>query len=151
MDPDSAASPRPSAWKPWPIQTPYLICFTTLCVGFFVIIEFVIRDCSETGCRIYGALLHTDLSVQSYIVYNIIPTTLSVCFTLLWAISHHDFLRLEPYFQMSVPEGALAQDCILLDYPYRFPLLTPILALKRRYVLKSLIYLPPLCLQWIIF
>lgn len=142
MDPHSAASPRPSTWQPWPIQTPYLVCFTTLCIGFFVIIEFVIRDCSESGCRVYGAPSPTDLSFQSYIIYNIIPTTVSVCFTLLWAISHHDFLRLEPYFQMSVSEGALAQDSILLDYPYRFPLLIPILALKRRYVLNSLICHP---------
>lgn len=125
-------------WQPWTIQTPYLICFTTICVCFFATIEFIIRGCSESGCRVYGVPSPTDLSSQSYIIYNIIPTTLSVCFTLLWAISHHDFLRLEPYFQMSVPGGALAQDSILLEYPYRFPLLVPILALKRRYVLISL-------------
>lgn len=134
----SSTPPRPYTWKPWPIWTSYIVCFTTLCVGFCVIIEFIIRDCLESGCRLYGSPSPSFVSSQSYIVYNIIPTTLSVCFTLLWAVSHHDFLRLEPYFQMSAQEGALAQDSILLEYPYRFPLIIPFLALKRRYVINSL-------------
>lgn len=128
---------QPYTWHPWPIRTIYLVCFTTLCVGLCIIIEFIIRDCPATGCPVYGASSPTQLSPQSYILYNFLPTTLSVCFTLLWATSHHDILRLEPYFQMSVQGGALAEDSILLDYPYRFPPLVPFLALKRRYVINS--------------
>lgn len=132
-------------WHPWPILTRYIAFFTTLCVGLCLVIEFLIRDCSLMGCRVYGKPSSTHLSTESYAIYNFLPTTLSVCFTLLWAISHHDILRLEPYFRMSAPGGALAVDSILLDYPYRFPLVVPVLALKRRYVLVNLGITHELC------
>lgn len=52
----------------------------------------------------------------------------------MWAVPHHDLMRLEPYFQMSTPMGATAEDSILLEYSYTLPLLIPFIAARRRWV-----------------
>lgn len=40
-------------------------------------------------------------------------------------------MRLEPFFQLSEPDGVLAKDSLLLEYPYTLVLLIPWVAFKR--------------------
>lgn len=126
---------NPGTWRPWPLRMPFLFVFIFLCLALCLAVELILQACSPTGCHVFGALSTNAVSSESNFVYNFLPTILSVCFTLLWAVVHHDVLRMEPYFQMSAVGGALAEDSILLGYPYMFPLLVPVLAWKRRYVI----------------
>ena len=51
-----------------------------------------------------------------------------------WAAVDLDVKRLEPYYQLSKPGGASANDSILLHYPFDFLALVPLIAAKRRFV-----------------
>ena len=51
-----------------------------------------------------------------------------------WAAVDLDVKRLEPYFQLSKPNGALASDSLLLHYPFDFLAFAPIAAAKRKFV-----------------
>lgn len=122
----------PTTWRPWPLRWPFLLVFIILSVLLCVAIELIIHACSETGCPIYGRQLATALSSETYIIYNLLPTVVSLCLGLLWAVPHHDVIRLEPYFQMSADGGATAADSILLDYLYAIPPFLPFVAGKRK-------------------
>lgn len=67
-------------------------------------------------------------------MFNYLPTIVAVLFGLLWGVSWHDYRRLEPFFQMSKKDGATAENSMLLDYPYQFPIFLPWVAFKKRYV-----------------
>lgn len=45
----------------------------------------------------------------------------------------HDIKRLEPYYQLSKPGGALARDSLLLNYPYSLVAGVPITAFRRKH------------------
>jgi hypothetical protein len=50
-----------------------------------------------------------------------------------------DVKRLEPWFQLSVKHGTIAENSILLQYPFDFLPFVPISALRRRSVIISAI------------
>lgn len=65
--------------------------------------------------------------------YRYFPTLISVLYGLLWTWIDHDFKRLEPYYQLSKPGGALARDSLLLNYPYNLVASVPITAFRRKH------------------
>lgn len=118
--------------RPWPLRLPFFVGFIALCILLCIGIELVILGCAADGCHIFGGPFHKDPSLRTYFIYNQLPTVLSLILNLLWAVPHHDVMRLEPYFRMSMPGGASAADSIFLKYPYTFPLFVPYKAVKRR-------------------
>lgn len=50
---------------------------------------------------------------------------------LLWAIPDHHYKRLEPYYQLSKPAGASAEDSLLQDYSYATRNTVPLRAFRR--------------------
>lgn len=125
-------APPLRTWRPWPLRWPFFVCFIFLCILLCIGVELVLRGCASDGCHVFGGPFHTDLSLRTYFTYNQLPTVLSLILNLLWAVPHHDVMRLEPYFRMSAPGGAPAADSIFLEYPYTFPLFVPFKAIHRR-------------------
>lgn len=132
--PDSASTNLPSSatWRPWTIRTPFLVAFTTLCVLLCISIELTVRGCSKTGCHVFGTYSDRGLPRGTDFAYNQLPTVLGLVLSLLWALPHHDLMRLEPYFRMSVQGGEAALYSLFLEYPYTFPVFIPFKAAKRR-------------------
>ncbi|KAI9779104.1 MAG: hypothetical protein M1835_004766 [Candelina submexicana] len=58
---------------------------------------------------------------------------------MLWSWIDLDAKRLEPYFQLSKPEGASASDSILLHYPFDFIAFVPLKAARRRQVISVML------------
>lgn len=126
----TAGIPRSRTWRPWPLRWPFLVGFIVLCLVLCIGIELVLRGCATDGCHVFGKTSN-QLSNVTYFTYNQLPTVLSLILNLLWAIPHHDVMRLEPYFRMSAPGGESAEDSLFLDYPYTFALFVPFVAGKR--------------------
>lgn len=130
-------NPETRPWRPWSLHWPFLLTFVALCIALCIGIELVLRGCSVGGCRDFNKR-DTDRDVNesrydlTYFIYNQFPTILSLILNMLWATSHHDVMRLEPYFRMSAPGGSSAADSIFLEYPYTFALFIPFVAGKRR-------------------
>lgn len=123
---------RINPWRPWTLKRPFLLIFILLCVLVVICIELIIKGCAISGCRVFGTHSMTDLSPWTNAVYNLMPTAVSLALGMVWVFPHHNILRLEPYFQMSVAGGAMAIDSLLLEYPYDIAFFVPWFAWKRR-------------------
>jgi hypothetical protein len=82
------------------------------------------------GLVFYG---YTDdiSDIQSF-AYNYVPIIVSLILVLVWTVTDFDVLRLEPYFQLSRPEGAPAT-VLFINYNFGQTILTPINAARRRH------------------
>ena len=61
-----------------------------------------------------------------------IPQVLAVAYSLVWSWVDLDVKRMQPWFELSKPEGALAKDSLLLDYPFTFVAFVPFVAFRRK-------------------
>lgn len=95
-----------------------------------MIIEILLWISDTHGALVY-ADPDTELSLQAMSFCKYLPSLLAVLFGLLWAIPDHHYRRLEPYYQMSKPGGATAEDSLLVDYSYTSRLLVPFIAFER--------------------
>lgn len=73
-----------------------------------------------------------DIPMGYTFVYLYLPTVVAVIYSMTWSWIDLDTKRLEPWFQLSKPEGATAEHSILLQYPFDFLPLVPIKAARRR-------------------
>ena len=67
--------------------------------------------------------------------YRYLPQMIVVALGVGWAAVGLDVKRLEPYFQLSKPEGVTASNSIFLHYPFGFVAFVPINAARRGCVL----------------
>ena len=70
--------------------------------------------------------------------YQYLPQMIVVALGVGWAAVDLDVKRLEPYFQLSKPEGATARNSIFLHYPFEFIALVPINAARRGCVIGDM-------------
>ena len=63
--------------------------------------------------------------------YRYLPQMIVVALGVGWAAVDLDVKRLEPYFQLSKPEGATASNSIFLHYPFDFIAFVPINAARK--------------------
>jgi hypothetical protein len=126
-------------WRPFTLRTPFLSAFIVLCVILLLLVEPTIRSClPPQGCPIVGEPSpSTVISNTAAFVYNYLPTAIAIVLGLIWAVVHHDYMRMEPWFQLSKAEGAAAEPSLCLMYPYTFPPLVAIKAGKARYAGRS--------------
>jgi len=73
-----------------------------------------------------------DVSDIQTFAYNYLPIIVSLVLVLVWTVTDFDVLRLEPYFQLSRPEGAPAT-VLFINYNFGQTILTPINAARRRH------------------
>lgn len=120
-----------STWRPWSLRPLSLFAFPVLFLLLCIALELIVLGC-DGGCDVFGALSAAEHSRRTTFAYNLLPTIGTVALSLLWALPHHNVMRLEPYFQMSTPGGAKAVDSIFLKYPYIFAMFVPYQAWKHR-------------------
>lgn len=85
----------------------------------------------------FDDLSHGNLPIRAEIMFNYLPTSISVIFGLICARADHNYKRLEPFFQLSKPGGATAENTLLLDYSYSFPPFIPYWSSKKRLVIDE--------------
>jgi hypothetical protein len=82
----------------------------------------------------YGGLVFyqdtTDLSDAATFAYNYVPVIVALVLVIFWSFIDFDVLRLEPYFQLSRPQGAPATT-LFINYNFGQSFLTPVLSAKR--------------------
>ncbi len=102
-------------------------------VFLIAVIQVLHNQTREKG----GVLFAEDINkmpFMSVFAYRYLPTIIAVSLSIVWGWIDVDAKRLEPYFQLSKPEGATAADSILLDYPFDLLPIAPFKAAKRRSV-----------------
>lgn len=96
-----------------------------------IVLELVLRRSASNNGLIF---LNNVRGLQTWQVflYLYLPTIISVCYGFVWTWIDLDVRRLEAYYQLAKPEGASAEDSLLLTYPVDFIAWVPIKAWKKR-------------------
>ncbi|KAK1977635.1 LOW QUALITY PROTEIN: hypothetical protein LZ30DRAFT_762988 [Colletotrichum cereale] len=119
-------------WKPLTLSAPVLFSFAFASFLLAIIIEVLAYQ-----SRVKGGLALSksadDIPPFANFCYLFLPTIIAVIYSLLWSWIDLDVKRMQPWLEMSKPEGATADHSIFLDYPYDFIAFVPMKAAKRRH------------------
>lgn len=122
---------RAQGWHPVALRPIYLLSIAALMFLMILTLEGL-RRYSET----YGGLVYyEDTASVSYLdsfAYNYVPIIVGIIMVTLWSFVEFDVLRLEPYFQLSRPEGVPAT-VLFINYNFGQSIITPITSAKRRH------------------
>lgn len=120
--------PQPN-WKPFAMRWPWLTMLILLSVALAAMQEiFVQRYNGKNPLLRFTSPGNVDPGVYFTIKFG--PTIAAVVFGVLWQFTDFEVRRLEAYYQMSKPGGALAAESINVDYVTAFNFFRPFRALK---------------------
>ncbi|KAF7183669.1 hypothetical protein CNMCM7691_004019 [Aspergillus felis] len=124
------ASPRPTpGWRPLALRPTYLSILGLLMLTMLAVLEALRRYTDRYG----GLVFYQDtsnLSSAADFAYNYVPVIAALILVTLWSFIDFDVLRLEPYFQLSRPEGTPATT-LFINYNFGQSFLTPLTSAKR--------------------
>ncbi|KAI9885936.1 MAG: hypothetical protein M1823_002262 [Watsoniomyces obsoletus] len=140
-------NPEMPNWKPVSMRWPYLIFLILLSLSMAAVQEFlfqlsVYRRKHNEG--IIQFIKPKELSMAIFFCWKYLPTIIAVSYGVLWQIIDYEVKRLEPYYQLSRHEGALAAESLNRNYLTGYAILAPFTALRYRQwavMYSSVIYL----------
>lgn len=125
-------SSRPSrGWRPVALRPPYLSTLMCILLTMLLCLEGLRQYSDRAGGLAFFGYTTDVTAIQSF-AYNYLPIIVSLVLALMWTVTDFDVLRLEPYFQLSRPEGAPAT-VLFINYNFGQTILTPINAIRRRH------------------
>ena len=131
--PMSQYSTKETHWKPFTLKLPLLGCIALVSLGIIGVLEVLsYMSGGENGGGLSFAPTVDDLSTVAIASYLYLPTVIAVLYSMMWSWVDLDVKRLEPWFQLSKPEGAVAEESLLLQYPFDFLAFVPLRAARRR-------------------
>ncbi|KAJ6073329.1 hypothetical protein N7467_011414 [Penicillium canescens] len=127
--------PRPPApnrgWRPVALRPPYLVALVCLMLTMLLCLEGLRQYSDREGGLVFFNDTDDVSAIQTF-AYNYVPIIISLVLVLVWTVTDFDVLRLEPYFQLSRPEGAPAS-VLFINYNFGQTILTPINAARRHH------------------
>ena len=124
--------PDPSIpnWKPFSMTPAYIVMLALIAFGLAGFQEYLcqvsIRKQNQTP---KSALLAfdsvDDVSVWYFFIWKYLPTMITIFYSVLFSIMDFDIRRLEPYYQLSKPDGARAAASLNLDHLTMFQYFVP--------------------------
>jgi hypothetical protein len=109
-----------------------LITTTLLCWSLIVTLQQLLAKSERDLGLLFAPNIH-DLPLSRTFLYNYLPTLLAVIFSMFMSWIDLEPKRLEPYYQLSNPEGSLGKGSLLLQYHFDFLPFVPVKALKRKH------------------
>ncbi|ODM20231.1 hypothetical protein SI65_03284 [Aspergillus cristatus] len=120
---------RSQGWRPISLRPLYLLFVAVLMFVMFLAIEILRRYSEWNGGLIYFKDTASVSHIQSF-AYNYVPIIVALVLVTFWSFVEFDVLRLEPYFQLSRPEGAPAT-VLFINYNFGQSVITPITSARR--------------------
>lgn len=121
-----------SAWKPISLRLPFLTFVLLATCTLIVVLQWLLHKSQTTGGVIFADNM-SNLPLSRTFGYLYAPTIIAVVYGRLWSWIDLDIKRMEPYYQLCKTGGALAEDSILLQYPFDFVALVPFQAARRKH------------------
>ncbi|KAJ6152223.1 hypothetical protein N7497_006542 [Penicillium chrysogenum] len=131
--------PQPRGWRPVALRPPYLISLICLMLTMLLSLEGLRQYSGREGGLVFFSYTEDVNAAQSF-AYNYLPIIISLVLVLVWTVTDFDVLRLEPYFQLSRPEGAPAT-VLFINYNFGQTIITPINAAIRRHWVSTVLEL----------
>ncbi|CAL5868014.1 uncharacterized protein PFLUO_LOCUS2237 [Penicillium psychrofluorescens] len=118
-------------WRPVALRPPYLAALACLTLTMLLTLEGLRQYSDREGGLAF--FLDTDeVSALQSFGYNYVPIIVALVLFMIWTVTDFDVLRLEPYFQLSQPDGAPAS-VLFINYNFGQTILTPINAARRHH------------------
>ncbi|PUU73735.1 hypothetical protein B9Z19DRAFT_1094473 [Tuber borchii] len=117
-------------WKPFTLRAPTLLASLLITVALIALIEYINKISIEEKALFFAEEAE-GFPVGVVFCYRYLPQMIVVVLGVGWAAVDLDVKRLEPYFQLSKPEGATASNSIFLHYPFDFIGFVPINAARK--------------------
>ena len=117
-------------WKPFTLRRSTIMASLLITVALIVLIEYINKISIEEKALFFAERAE-DFPVGVVFCYRYLPQMIVVVLGVGWAAVDLDVKRLEPYFQLSKPEGASASNSIFLHYPFDFIAFAPINAARK--------------------
>ncbi|KAF2745023.1 hypothetical protein M011DRAFT_470037 [Sporormia fimetaria CBS 119925] len=119
-----------SAWRPAAFKIRILLIAALSCWALIVILQWQLIRSQRNG-GIITIPANEELPFGRQFLYLYFPTIIAVIFGIFWSWVDLQVKRMEPYYQLSKPGGALGKDSLLLQYPFDFIPFVPFYALRR--------------------
>ncbi|RMJ04725.1 hypothetical protein CDV36_014602 [Fusarium kuroshium] len=119
--------PQPN-WKPISMRWPYLLLLIVLSIALAVLQELLFQNFGKTPIIRFKS--PNDLDAWLYFAVKFLPTLCAVAYGVFWQFTDFEVRRLEAFYQLSKPEGALASKSINADYVTSFSFWRPFRALR---------------------
>lgn len=123
---------RSRGWRPVAIRPFYLFFVAALMFLMLLTLEGLRRYSELNGGLIYFKDTASVSYLQSF-AYNYVPIIVALALVTLWSFVDFDVLRLEPYFQLSRPEGVPAT-VLFINYNFGQSIITPITSARRKQI-----------------
>lgn len=124
-------------WKPVTMKFSFLALLFLVTVAIIAALEYLhyVSKGFNAGGVAFASSPDVVTSTTTFL-YLYLPTLLAVLYAMVWSWVNLDFKRLEPWFRLSTPDGATAEDSILLHYPFDFGPFVPFKSAHRGYVIQ---------------
>jgi hypothetical protein len=120
------------SWKPISLRLPFLAFVLLVTSALIVVLQWLLYTSQTTGGVLFAPSIN-DLPLSKTFGYLYAPTIVAVVYGLLWSWIDLDIKRMEPYYQLCSPGGALAENSLVLQYPFDFVALVPFQAARRKH------------------
>jgi len=121
---------RNEQWRPFTLRAPTIMAFLLITAALIAFIEYISKISIKEKALFFAERVE-DFPVGVVFCYRYLPQMVVVTLGVGWAAVDLDIKRLEPYFQLSKPEGATASNSIFLHYPFDFIAFVPINAARK--------------------
>ena len=121
-----------SAWRPNAYQLFPLVTIVIVSWVLIIVLQLLLTKSQREGGIIIANTID-DIPLSTSFLYLYLPTIVALVFSFFWSWIDLQIKRLEPYYQLSKPDGAWGKDSLLLSYPYDFLPFVPLSAFRRKY------------------
>ncbi|PWY74315.1 hypothetical protein BO70DRAFT_319458 [Aspergillus heteromorphus CBS 117.55] len=121
--------PPAGGWRPVALRPAYLFVIATVMFAMLITLDVLRRYSDQYGGLYFFPDTDNVSDAQSF-AYNYLPIIAALVLVTLWSFIDYDVLRLEPYFQLSRPEGSPAS-VLFINYNFGQSFLTPLTSARR--------------------
>ena len=127
------ADPEHPDWKPVSMRSYYILMLVGVSLGLAIFQEWLCRHSEALEAKNEGILEFDQVSTVplfNFFAWKYLPTLIFVVYGVLWSIMDFDIKRLEPYYQLSQPNGSPAAASLNLDHLTAWSYFVPFTAMK---------------------
>lgn len=118
-------------WKPLSMGAGSLLSFAAISLVLAGVIEYLAQSSRKNGGLAFSESPDEYSSLTNF-SYLFLPTILAVIYSMAWSFIDLDVKRLQPWLELSRPEGTTAENSLFLDYPFEFIVFVPFKAARQK-------------------
>ncbi|KAF2663767.1 hypothetical protein BT63DRAFT_379578 [Microthyrium microscopicum] len=124
--------PEKPAWRPISMRWPYISLLVILAISLAGLQEFLCQISQRNSEGLLKFQTPKDITILAYFTWKYLPTIILVTYGVMWQVVDYEVKRLEPYYQLSQREGAIARASLNLDYLTAMAYLIPLRAIRYK-------------------